>query len=101
MSDQNRDKAAAQSRDSGDDPLAADSRAERDRLRERLQQVEVNVSRIDEQYGHSFRDQIREVRRKLEEAERELERSGGEGGRREVWSSLSAEIRDIEGKLRS
>lgn len=83
-----------------DDGLAADGTAEREQLRERLQQVEVNVSRIDEQYGHDFRDQIREMRRKLDEAERELEESSGRRSRGELWSSLSAEIREIEARLR-
>ena len=52
-----------------------------------------------DRYGSSFREQIDEVRRKLEDAERELESSGGETGQKQIWSSLSSEINEIEGRM--
>ncbi len=79
--------------------LTPEGPEERNRLRERLHELELNLSQIDDRYGGSFREQIDAVRRKLDEAERELQASGGEAGHQRIWSSLSTEIRDIEARM--
>lgn len=79
--------------------LASDSKAERDRLRGRLHEIEVRLVAIDESYGRSFRDRIEAVRRTIDEAEQTLEETSSEQQRRERWASLDAEVHELEARL--
>ncbi|SMF14053.1 hypothetical protein SAMN06265365_10573 [Tistlia consotensis] len=86
--------------ETGKRPAPGGRGAEQERLRERLQELDIYLGNIDADYGHSFRAEIERVRGKLEQAERDLEARAGDGSLHELWSSLSAEIHEIEARMK-